>query len=93
VTASTYRGRKRGPTGTGAARLLGADEAEGVRKLLATKYPVSQGRLVPALHKRKGWTSAVSHYWVLSDVFGGPHPHGVDEERFLRSLARLAERA
>jgi AcrR family transcriptional regulator len=34
--------------------------------------------------------SAVSHYWVLSDVFGGPHPHGVDEERFLNSLARLA---
>jgi hypothetical protein len=30
---------------------------------------------------------------VLSDVFGGPHPHGVDEERFLRSHARLAERA
>jgi AcrR family transcriptional regulator len=34
--------------------------------------------------------SAVSHYWVLSDVFGGPHPHGVDEERFLNSLATLA---
>jgi AcrR family transcriptional regulator len=34
--------------------------------------------------------SAVSHYWVLADVFGGSHPHGVDEERFLNSLASLA---
>jgi AcrR family transcriptional regulator len=34
--------------------------------------------------------SAVSHYWVLADVFGGVHPHGVDEERFLASLVRLA---
>jgi hypothetical protein len=36
--------------------------------------------------------SAVSHYWVLADVFGGRHPHGVDEERFLQSLATLAEK-
>jgi hypothetical protein len=34
--------------------------------------------------------SAVSHYRVLSDGFGGVHPHGVDEERFLASLVRLA---
>jgi AcrR family transcriptional regulator len=34
--------------------------------------------------------SAVSHYWVLTDVFGGSHPHGVDQERFLNSLATLA---
>src|SRR4051812_18238536 len=34
--------------------------------------------------------SAVSHYWVLTDVFGGPHPHGVDQERFLQALATLA---
>jgi AcrR family transcriptional regulator len=33
--------------------------------------------------------SAVSHYWVLTDVYGGHHPHDVDEERFLMSLARL----
>jgi AcrR family transcriptional regulator len=34
--------------------------------------------------------AAVSHYWVLTDVFGGRHPHGVDEDRFLGVLADLA---
>ena len=33
--------------------------------------------------------AAVSHYWVLADVFDGRHPH-VDEERFLDALADLA---
>jgi AcrR family transcriptional regulator len=37
--------------------------------------------------------SAVSHYWVLSDVFDGQHPHGVDAERFLQALAGLAAKA
>jgi AcrR family transcriptional regulator len=33
--------------------------------------------------------AAVSHYWIMADVFGGDHPHGVDTERFLRALVRL----
>ncbi|UUT34728.1 TetR/AcrR family transcriptional regulator [Microbacterium elymi] len=36
--------------------------------------------------------SAISHYWVLRDVYDGVHPHGVDEERFVRALADLAAR-
>jgi AcrR family transcriptional regulator len=34
--------------------------------------------------------AAVSHYWTLTDVFGGQHPHGVDADRFLGALADLA---
>jgi AcrR family transcriptional regulator len=34
--------------------------------------------------------AAISHYWVFSDIFAGRHPHGVDSERFLRTLADLA---
>jgi AcrR family transcriptional regulator len=34
--------------------------------------------------------AAVSHYWVLRDVYAGVHPHGVDAERFLATLADLA---
>lgn len=34
--------------------------------------------------------SAVSHYWVLRDVYGGEHPHAVDAERYLDALADLA---
>jgi AcrR family transcriptional regulator len=33
--------------------------------------------------------AAVSHYWIMADVFGGKHPHEVDAERFLRTLVRL----
>ena len=33
--------------------------------------------------------AAVSHYWIMSDVFGGRHPHDIDAERFLRVLTDL----
>jgi hypothetical protein len=33
---------------------------------------------------------AISHYWVLADVFGGRHPLGVGEDRYLRALTSLA---
>jgi AcrR family transcriptional regulator len=33
--------------------------------------------------------AAVSHYWIMLDVFDGRHPHEVDSERFLRALAGL----
>jgi AcrR family transcriptional regulator len=33
--------------------------------------------------------AAISHYWIMADVFGGRHPHDVDAERFLRTLAGL----
>jgi len=36
---------------------------------------------------------AVSHFWILRDVFGGEHPLGVDEERYLGALAALAARS
>jgi AcrR family transcriptional regulator len=37
--------------------------------------------------------AAVSHYWIMADVFGGRHPHDVDAERFLRTLAVLVHPA
>jgi AcrR family transcriptional regulator len=35
---------------------------------------------------------AVSHFWMMRDIFGGEHPLGVDEERYLSALAALAAR-
>jgi hypothetical protein len=32
---------------------------------------------------------AVSHYWLLRDVFG-QHPAGIDQDRYLAALAELA---
>ena len=60
VAPSTMWGRPTGPSVTGTARLLDDDEAIRVRALLARKYPWLQGRMVPAMHRRKGWRTL--HY-------------------------------
>ena len=60
VAPSTMRGRPTGPSVAGVARLLDAAESEPVRAALAAKYPLLHGRIVPALHRRKGWTTL--HY-------------------------------
>src|SRR4029453_5637816 len=60
VAPSTLRGRPTGPAVTGAATLLHGPEAERAAALLAAKYPLLHGRLVPAIHRRKGWTT--QHY-------------------------------
>jgi PPOX class probable F420-dependent enzyme len=60
VAPSTFRGRRTGPSLAGTARLLDDDEAARARALLAAKYPWLHGRIVPALHRRKGWQTL--HY-------------------------------
>jgi hypothetical protein len=34
--------------------------------------------------------AAVSHYWIMRDVFAGDHPHDIDEGRFLSAVCDLA---
>jgi len=36
--------------------------------------------------------AAVSHYWIMRDVYSGVHPHGISEDRFLAAAADLASR-
>ncbi len=60
VAPSTLRGRPTGPSVAATARLLDDDEAARVRALLAGKYPWLHGRIVPAVHRRKGWRTL--HY-------------------------------
>jgi PPOX class probable F420-dependent enzyme len=60
VAPSNWRGKATGPSVNGRARLLDDDEAAPVRELLAAKYPLLQRRMVPAMHKRKGWKTL--HY-------------------------------
>lgn len=33
--------------------------------------------------------NAISHYWLLRDVFGGEHPLGISEERYLATLVTM----
>ena len=37
--------------------------------------------------------SAISHYWLLADVYGGKHPLGIAPDAYLDALASLAESA
>jgi uncharacterized protein len=60
VTPSTYRGKPVGATVSGVADLVDGPEADLARALLSAKYPLLQGRLVPWMHKRKGF--ATLHY-------------------------------
>ncbi len=60
VAPSTWRGRPTGPRVSGTARLLGGDDAARARALLAREFPWLHGRLVPWLHRRKGWRTL--HY-------------------------------
>jgi hypothetical protein len=48
------RGRPTGPAVAGTTRLLNEQESTRVRAMLAAKHPILHGRLVPALHRRKG---------------------------------------
>ncbi|BDZ44774.1 TetR/AcrR family transcriptional regulator [Naasia aerilata] len=50
------------------------------------------GRL-PAAEVATVLMGALSHYWILADVFGGEHPFGVSEEEFLGTLAEMAAAA
>lgn len=60
VSPSTLRGTPTGAAVDAIARLLAGEEAEHARELLARRYPMIHGRLVPWMHRRKGWTTL--HY-------------------------------
>ncbi len=60
VAPSTLRGKPKGAAVPATARLLTGAEADQARAALARKYPVLHGRIVPRMHRRKGWTTL--HY-------------------------------
>jgi uncharacterized protein len=60
VSPSDLRGRRRGPSTDARARLLEGPEAEQASRLLARRYPVLHGWLVPWTHRLRGWTTL--HY-------------------------------
>lgn len=62
MAPSTLRGKPTGRTVEGSARKLDGAEAEHARSLLAKRFPVLHGKMVPMAHRRKGWTTV--HYEV-----------------------------
>jgi uncharacterized protein len=57
LTPSSLRGKPRGETVAGRVRRLDDAEAAVARAALQRQYPLLHGRLVPALHRRRGWTT------------------------------------
>jgi uncharacterized protein len=57
VAPSTMRGKATGPSVAGKATLIPEPETRRIERLLARKHPILHGRLVPAMHRRKGWTT------------------------------------
>jgi PPOX class probable F420-dependent enzyme len=57
VTPCTPLGKPKGPTIVARARVLDAEESTRVRRLLARKYPVMHGVMVPLVHRLRGNTT------------------------------------
>ena len=53
VAPCTVRGRPTGPASRAHARILQGAEAEHAAQLLAAKYPILHGRLIPWVHRRR----------------------------------------
>jgi|SRR5215510_917535 len=60
IAPSTARGRVTGPYVSARAHLLTGDEARHAAALLARKYPVIHGLLVPLFHRIRGYST--EHY-------------------------------
>lgn len=65
VARSTFGGRPLEPVQNGHARLLEGAEARLASEALARRYPLLHRRMVPWIHRRKGWTTV--HYELTRD--------------------------
>ena len=57
IAPSTPGGRPTGPATKAYARILEGKEANHARRLLARKYPIMHGILVPLVHRLRGYTT------------------------------------
>lgn len=62
LAPSTFLGKPLGPAVAGLSRRLDRAEAGHAASLLAARFPLLHGKLVPWMHRRKGW--ATVHYEV-----------------------------
>lgn len=65
AAASRFRGKPTGPAVEGRVRVLDGAEARHAGDLLAARFPLLHGKMVPWTHRRKGW--ATIHYEVTFD--------------------------
>ena len=60
IAPSDFRGRRQGASLQAKAVLLEGEASERAARMLAQKYPILHGRLIPWYHRRRGWTT--QHY-------------------------------
>jgi PPOX class probable F420-dependent enzyme len=65
IAPSTARGQPTEPPMNASARLLSPEEEQPVRKALARKHPLLQGRLVPLSHRLRRYHTV--HYELTAD--------------------------
>ena len=57
VAPSSIRGRARGPAFPAEAHLLTGADSDHAARLIAARHPVLHGRLIPWVHRRRGWVT------------------------------------
>jgi PPOX class probable F420-dependent enzyme len=57
IAPSTARGAPTGPAISARARVLSGEEAAHAARLLARKYPILHGALIPLVHRLRGYTT------------------------------------
>lgn len=57
IAPATIRGRPLGPSLRARACLLTGEESGHAARLLAARHPFLHGRLIPWVHRRRGWTT------------------------------------
>jgi uncharacterized protein len=57
IAPSTFRGRPVGPVIRAQAHLLAGEESAHAAHLLAARHPILHGRVIPWVHRRRGWTT------------------------------------
>ncbi|BBL79718.1 PPOX class F420-dependent oxidoreductase [Rubrobacter xylanophilus] len=67
ISPSTPRGRPTGPAIRARARVLSGEESERAAKLLARKYPILHGLLVPLFHRLQGYRTVHIELEPLGD--------------------------
>jgi len=67
ISLSTPRGRPTGPAIRARARVLSGEESYHAAKLLARKYPILHGLLVPLFHRLRGYRTVHIELEPLGD--------------------------
>jgi PPOX class probable F420-dependent enzyme len=71
IAPSTSRGKPTGPALRARARILSGEESRDAGRLIARKYPILHGALIPWFHRLRGYTTTHVELTPLEAAPGG----------------------